>query len=116
MNKLMNTTIALGILLAGAGVISCDSSAAEARPRYKTRVNKRQSKQNKRVRQGVKSGELTKGELVATQKRRAHIAKKEAQFRLSGNGLSKKEAAKLEIMQDRNSAFIYKQKHDGQTR
>ncbi|MEQ1722613.1 MAG: hypothetical protein ABL930_05520 [Pseudobdellovibrio sp.] len=84
--------------------------SAEAR-----RDQKREVKQQSRIGQGVKSGELTKREakkLRKGQKRVDHMQKK-----ANADGqVSIEERAKIEKAQDKQNALIYKQKHDGQER
>lgn len=110
MNKLF---LALVVLLSTSAITA--DAPAEAKY-YKKRVNHRQVKQQKRLCQGVKSGELTGKEAKRLSKQQAALARKERQMRLSGNGLSKGEAARLERAQDQLSRNIYHQKHDGQDR
>ncbi len=78
-------------------------------------VNKRQHKQQKRISQGVKSGELTKREAFRLEKEQARIAKKERRFKSDGE-FTKKEKAILKHDQNKASKHIYKQKHDRQDR
>lgn len=110
MNKLF---LALVVLLSASAMTA--DAPAEARY-YKKRVNHRQVKQHKRIGQGVKSGELTGKEAKRLSKQQTALARKERQMRLSGNGLNKGEAARLEQAQDQLSRNIYRQKNDGQDR
>lgn len=79
------------------------------------RVKNRQVWQGKRIGQGVKSGELTKGETksLAKQQRRIQHSKKRA---WSDGNLTRKERARLEFQQDKASARIYRLKHNDITR
>src|SRR5262245_11781815 len=78
-------------------------------------VNRRQANQRDRIRQGVRSGELTRVEA-------RHLAVKEAQIRLTeakvkaDGEVTAKEARKLDHQLDRASHAIYHQKHDRQDR
>jgi len=110
MNKLF---LALVVLLSTSAMTA--DAPAEAKY-YKKRVNHRQVAQKKRIGHGIKSGELTGKEAKRLSKQQAALARKEHQMRLSGDGLSKGEAARLERAQDQLSRSIYKQKHDGQDR
>ncbi|MDJ0720700.1 MAG: hypothetical protein QNJ04_03680 [Desulfobacterales bacterium] len=75
------------------------------------RAKNRQVNQQKRIHQGVQSGELTKREARRLQKEQRHInrAKKRA---LSDGELTRKERIRLEKKQDRASRHIYRGKHN----
>lgn len=82
---------------------------AEAR-----RNDKREKRQDARIAEGVKSGELTKHEAKKLNKKQKKIDA--AQAKASADGVvTPEEKLKLEKMQDRQSARIYKEKHDAQT-
>ncbi len=78
------------------------------------RVKNRQVKQQKRIHQGVNSGELTRRETVRLKKEQRHInrAKKRA---LSDGELTRKERIRLEKKQDRASRHVYRAKHNERT-
>ena len=76
-------------------------------------VNERQEKQQHRIDQGVKNGELTKREARHLETRQRHIDKTEQRFKADGD-LTKTERAKLHKMEDKSSQAIYRQKHDAQ--
>jgi hypothetical protein len=114
MNRLLSL-VSVAALLSG-GIIFGADSAADARPGFKTRVNHRQCRQQKRLFGGTKNGELTKREYGRLQKQQAKLAAREARMRASGNGLTRGEAARLENQQDALSKNIYQQKHDNQDR
>lgn len=77
-------------------------------------VNSRQSRQHKRIFSGVQNGSLTGRETRRLAKQQQQLAKQEAKMRASGDGLSKRERAKLEHEQNQLSHNIYRQKHDEQ--
>jgi hypothetical protein len=76
-------------------------------------INKRQRHQQRRILQGVKSGELTRRETIRLEKEQARIARKEHRFKSDGV-LTKRERAILHRDLNRSSRHIYRQKHDGQ--
>lgn len=108
----MKNTIALSLLFSLVAGMFVSTLPAEAN--YKNRVNHRQYRQENRLYNGVQSGSLTGREYRRLQKKQTALAIQEQKFRRSGNGLSKNEAARLEVEQDRLSKKIYGQKHDGQ--
>lgn len=79
------------------------------------RVNHRQLNQHERIAQGVKSGELTKGEAKDLRGDQKDIRQEEKQFKSDGK-LTKNE--RQELHQDQNAASkeIYQEKHDAQER
>ncbi len=87
------------------------STAAFAENTYDPGVNRKQRHQQKRIVQGVKSGELTKREAVRLEREQARIAKKERRFKSDGE-LTRRERASLHRDLTRSSRHIYKQKHD----
>ncbi len=77
--------------------------------------DQRQENQEKRIEEGVASGELTKKEAHRLKKQQKHIGKVEEKMEADGE-LSKKEAHKLNKMQNHASKAIHAQKHDRQER
>lgn len=73
------------------------------------RHDRRQVRQGARIHQGVKSGELTRGEANRARSQQRHINRMEN--RMEANGMTPKEAIRLEQAQDRASMNIYKMKH-----
>jgi len=78
-------------------------------------VDQREQNQKSRIRQGVKSGELTRNETRHLRKEEAKIGTLEQKARSDGE-ISKKEARKLDRFLDKAKRDIYKQKHDKQDR
>ena len=78
-------------------------------------VDAREHTQKKRIKEGVKSGELTKPEAKKLAKQQRHIKKTEAKAKADGD-VTAGERAKLDRQQDRASKRIAKQKHDKQDR
>jgi hypothetical protein len=79
------------------------------------RVNKRQTKQHNRIKQGARSGSLTRKEgrhLVQGQKRINKFKRKAK----SDGDITKKERFKMEKMQNKQSKRIFKAKHNDKSR
>jgi hypothetical protein len=76
-----------------------------------SRVDRREHHQNSRIRQGTKSGELTKHEQrrAARDQKKIHRAEKRAE---ADGEVTTKEKRHLENMQDRASKDIYRMKHN----
>jgi uncharacterized protein YdeI (BOF family) len=79
-------------------------------------VNERQRNQQQRIRQGVRSGELTGVEAARLQRRESQIRLNEARARRSGGEFTPQERARIQGQLDRSSQRIYQQKHDAQDR
>jgi hypothetical protein len=75
------------------------------------KVTKRQVHQQQRIKEGVKSGELTKGEAVRLEAQQHKIAVDKAEAKSDGV-VTAKERAKLQREQDRASKKIYRKKHN----
>lgn len=111
----IQTLIAALALTVGASAFA-QAPAAPVAPKDPTatpRIDQRQVEQQKRIDQGVASGQLTPKEAAGLQKRETKIAKDEAAAKADGK-VTAKERRKLDREQDRASKAIYKQKHDGQ--
>ncbi len=80
------------------------------------RVKARQKAQDERIEEGKKSGALTKKEAARLEAKDAALDAKIRRDRKDGKGLTPKERARIEKLQDKQSKAIYKQKHDKQER
>lgn len=78
-------------------------------------VNHRQHNQQHRIQQGVKSGELTRGETRRLQAEQRHIRHEERLYKSDGH-LSGAERADLHRDQHRAGRDIWRLKHDAQQR
>lgn len=74
-------------------------------------IKNREERQQARIDQGVKSGELTAEETAKLEKEQAKI-EADRQKALSDGKLSRKEKAKLTREQNRASRHIYREKHN----
>ncbi len=78
-------------------------------------VDRRQRRQQKRIGEGVESGQLTAKETAKLERKEANLRREIHNDRTDGNGLTPKEKAKINRQENRLSRDIYRQKHDGQT-
>ncbi len=78
-------------------------------------VKERQENQQKRIAEGVKSGELTAKETEHLEGREVKIQKDKKEAKADGV-VTRQERAKLRREQNRTSRAIYRQKHDAQVR
>jgi len=105
MKKIMTTVVAgaLSLMAAGAAFAGTNDPV----------IQQREQNQDKRIDQGVASGQLTPKEAGRVEAQQAKIKQDEARMKADGN-LTKKERAKLTREQNRASRTIYRQKHDRQ--
>lgn len=80
-----------------------------------TRADRRQAKQEKRIDQGVSSGQLNKRETARLEKGQNRVDRIENRAQDDGT-VTKRERRRVEKAQDVQSKRIYRQKHDNQTR
>ena len=100
----MITTIALII----TGFVFVNSASAG-------RAGKRQVNQQKRIHQGVKSGEITKKEFKHLEREQARLQKSKKRA-FSDGKLTGREKLMLEHRQDKASRHIYRAKHNDRDR
>ncbi len=102
------------LALAGSALLAQTPATVPAQKR-EARIENRADRQQKRIGQGVASGQLTPKETIRLERRQAridrHIDKAEADGKVT-----KKEATVINREQNRESRRIRRQKHDGQTR
>jgi len=100
----------LSKVLIGAAIVSASVVGAYAQDKTPV-VDQREQNQEKRIDQGVKSGELTNGEAAKVEAQQAKIKTDEAKAKSDGK-VTKKERAKLKREQNRASRNIYRKKHN----
>lgn len=102
--KKQAAVLGLAIALSGAGM-------ASAGP-----INGRERHQQRRIGQGVRSGELTGRETLRLERQQARIRAEEFRYRHNDGRLGARERADLQRDLNRSSRNVYRQKHDGQSR
>lgn len=105
----------VGVLLAAL------APAAEAHSRLPKcqqprSINAREQRQQKRIAQGIRSGELTRREARRLEAEQARIRVDEAYARRSGGEFTARERARIQRELNQASRHIYRQKHDSQDR
>lgn len=81
----------------------------------KRKVVKTQIKQQKRIKHGMKNGELTKGETIRLQKQQANIQRTKRRAKADGV-VTRKEKAVIKTKQKRASRNIARKKHNNRSR
>jgi len=95
------------IVVLAAALFGSVAFAQTATPK----VTKRQHHQQQRIKEGIKSGEVTKGEAARLEAQQGKIAVDKAKAKSDGV-VTAKERAKLQREQNRASKNIYKKKHN----
>ncbi len=98
-----------------AAVLAMSAFAATAAGTDTPRIDNRQANQEKRIDQGIASGELTKREAKRMNHQQAVVNKAEDKAKADGV-VTAKERARLTKAQNKTSKRIYRQKHDAQER
>ncbi|HEX5083317.1 MAG TPA: hypothetical protein VFY40_14830 [Blastocatellia bacterium] len=98
------------------GILSVTGLAQGARCRRNNNVNLREYSQRNRIRNGIRSGELTRWEANRLINQQRRIESYELRSRLDDGRLDRQERRRLDQMLDRSNRDIYRQKHDRQDR
>jgi hypothetical protein len=102
------------VLVAATLAIASIGAYAQATATPSTpRVDQREANQQKRIDQGVASGQLTARETRRLERQQLRIARAESNAKADGV-VTPAERRQLQRMQDRASKNIYRQKHDAQ--
>lgn len=92
-----------------AALVSLPAAAQTSTPR----IDQRQANQERRIQEGVRSGQITPREEQRLRAEQARIRKAEAKAAADGK-VTAKERARIEKMQDRASKNIERERHDKQ--
>ena len=113
MNKTLTALAAAALALS---VFSAAAQGTASAPGANTpRIDQRQAIQEKRIDQGIASGQLTKRETRKLEREQTHINKVEDKAKADGV-VTAKERKHLTKAQNHASRDIYRQKHDKQVR
>lgn len=107
----MKSLRTLVLIAAFAALSSVAASADPATPR----VDRREARQHQRITQGVRSGELTRGEARHLRAGQAHLRRMECRAKADGV-VNARERARLTHAQNRQSHHIARLKHNARVR
>ncbi len=103
------TAVAAALMLPAAAQTAEPAAPAAVRPT----INQRQRNQQKRIAQGVKSGQLTAAETANLERREAAIHREVHNDRVANGGkLTPAERRQVTRQQNRASRAIYRKKHN----
>jgi hypothetical protein len=99
-----------------AGILPTIGLAQGNRCRRNDNINRREYFQRDRIRDGIRSGELTRGEANRLINQQRRIESFERRSRFDDGRLDWRERQRLDRMLDRSSRDIYREKNDRQDR
>lgn len=102
------------IAIATVFALAATATAANAYDRGGN-IDQRQYRQQQRIQQGVRSGQLTRWEAARLQAEQARIRRMEAAAKRDGH-VDRYEAARIRAAQNAAGRHIAQEKHDGQRR
>jgi len=94
--------------------LSIDTLAQRVYYPQKRSINTRQTRQQTRIYQGVRSGRLTRRESYRLQRQQYNIYRTENRYRRSGGRFTYAERRNIQRRLNRSNRSIYRQKHDRQ--
>lgn len=98
------------MMLSGAAITAQETTT----PKREAQVERRANRQQKRIAQGVKSGQLTPKETANLERHEAKLDKDIAKAEADGK-ITKKEQVKLNKEENRDSRKISRKKHNART-
>jgi predicted transglutaminase-like cysteine proteinase len=112
-----STLLFAALTLIGSGLMAQTPAPGTqtSTPKREARAEHRANRQQKRIAQGVASGQLTPKETARLERQEGKVDRDITKAEADGK-ISKKEAAKIQHEQNRESRRIQRQKHDAQTR
>ena len=103
------------ILIAAAASLIASTAVAQDHDWGARHIDRRQDRQEFRIHQGVRSGEITRREHWRLEREQAHVRYMERAARSDGY-VSPYERARIRAAQDAASRHIAREAHDGQRR
>ena len=102
-------------LAAAATALSLGAATPALADNYEQIIDRRQDRQEDRIDQGIRSGELNRREAARLERGRARVNRMENRALADGH-ISRAEFRRIEGAQNNQSHRIYQQKHDRQHR
>lgn len=102
-----NTILTATLIAASATMLATSASADQ--------IDRRQAEQERRIQEGVRSGQLTRGEYRQLEAEQARIREMERRAKADGH-VDRAERARIEAAQNAANRHIYQEKHDSETR
>ena len=103
------------LTLAAVTALSLGAAAPALADSYGTVIDQRQAKQEQRIDQGIRSGELNRREAARLERGQERVNRMEDRALADGR-INRNEFRRIENAQNTQSRHIYRQKHDRQGR
>ena len=110
---MLKRTLLLSAFVSLIAVPSAFAQTPQNPQQHPAGINKREARQEKRIKDAKKDGELSKAELDKLRANEAALRAREKVFRDSGQGLDSAEYKALEKELNRTSKEIYRAAHNG---
>ncbi len=107
MKRIHLIAMVLALVTLGAGMANADTQTP--------RIDRREVRQHQRIRQGVRSGELTRGEHARLAAGQRHVHRMERRAKADGV-VTPRERRRITHAQNVQSRRIYRLKHNDRTR
>jgi hypothetical protein len=106
MKRIVTVLFAAALVATLAGIAAAQT--------YTPRIDRREARQHARIRQGVRSGELTPGETRELRQGQRHVRRMEWRAKADGR-VTPRERVRVNRALDRQSRAIYRLKHNGRS-
>ncbi len=110
----MNARSLVIVLLAAVALPAAAQTPAPKDPAATPGIDRREARQERRIQQGVESGQLNQKEAARLERGQQRVEKMEAKAKSDGV-VTAKERARIQHQQDVQSRHIAREKHDKQT-
>jgi hypothetical protein len=100
------------LLTVGAASVVAVTPAPQSNDQHT--INERERRQQRRIHEGVRNGELTRREARHLERRETRLRRNEWRARRSGGELTDRERRRLQREENRTSRAIHRQRHDRQ--
>jgi hypothetical protein len=114
--KMTKVIFVLGAVLMLSPLVPAQENTAIPPQRERMNIEARQRRQQRRIAQGVRSGQLTARETARLERREAGIERREQRMRASGGKFTPGERRAIQRQLNSTSRQIYREKHDKQHR
>jgi hypothetical protein len=113
--KYTKALLTAGLALALAAPVAVANATTTTKHRHhRHSINHRERNQQKRIGQGLQSGQLTPKEAAKLENKENRIENREARMRASGGKFTPGERNAIQHQLNNESKDIYRQKHDAQ--
>jgi hypothetical protein len=114
MKRITMIVMAVALMVSFAGIAAAQPGARDLDRRGTQRIERREWRQHQRIQRGIASGQLTRGETIRLRQGQRHIRHMELRARADGR-VGPRERVRMHRALDRQSARIWRLKHNGRS-